>query len=408
MPAKLPALRPLDAFPLAHDGKTWLALRDTEGWTERLVLLSALEAQVAARLDGRRTAAQVAAELARHGHDIRAEEVAAFAKGLDEALMLDSPRFRRQVRTAATAFKKARARPAALAGRSYAAAPAELESEMRGFFRRPGGPGAPPAPGTLGRPTGIVAPHIDFHRGGAGYAWAYRELLASSMPALCVVIGVAHRTPGTPLVLAAKDFETPFGLVPLATELATDFERAAPFDLRADELVHRSEHSVEFQAVWLAFAGESLGGKPAMLPLLASSCDLASAVAGARTESAIDRLAELLEPLKGSLLLVCGADLAHIGPRFGDDQPVDEAWMERVESQDREGLSRLAAQDARGWLSSVQSDGNARRVCGVSALYAFSRLHKALFPKAPGRLLHWGHAADPAGGTVSFASMVFG
>lgn len=408
MAAKLPALRPLDAFPLAQDGRTWLALRDPEGWTDRLVLLSAAEAQVAARLDGLRTAAQVAADLARHGHPASADGVAAFARSLDEALMLDSPRFRRRVRAAASAFRKARIRPAALAGRSYAAEPRELEAEMGAFFTRPGGPGPAPAPGSSARPTGIVAPHIDFHRGGTAYAWAFRDLLGSSLPPLCVVIGVAHRTPGTPLVLAAKGFETPFGTLALAERLAADLEEAAPFDLRADELVHRSEHSAEFQAVWLAYAGRRLGGSTAILPLLASSCDLDRADAGSRTESALDALAELLGPLKDGLLLVCGADLAHIGPRFGDDKPVDGPWLARVEAQDREGLALLSSRDPAGWLASVQADGNARRVCGVSALYAFSRLHKALFPKTSGRLLHWGHAEDPAGGTVSFASMVFG
>ncbi|TPW19995.1 MAG: dioxygenase, partial [Elusimicrobia bacterium] len=294
-----------------------------------------------------------------------------------------------------------------LAGRSYPAGPEELRAAMASFFALPGAPGAAPAKGSRPRPTGLIAPHIDFHRGGTGYAWGYRDLLGSSLPALCVVIGVAHRTPRTPLVLAAKDFETPLGPVPLAAGLAAALEDGAPYDLRADELVHRAEHSAEFQAVWLAYAREALGGQTALLPLLASSCDLAGTDAGARTEAVLDRLAALLEPHKRELLLVCGADLAHIGPRFGDEREVTPQWLAEVEERDREGLDRLAAQDARGWLASVQSDGNARKVCGVSAAYAFSRLHKALYPKAAGELLHWGHAADPSGGEVSFAAMSF-
>lgn len=401
------ALRPVDAFPLKDGGQTWLALRDLEGWSDRLLLLSALEAQIAGRLDGRRTAAQVSAELLRHGHRVSAPKVEAFARRLDEAWFLDSPRFKRRVREETAAFRKARSRPASLAGRSYAAKPAELELEMASFFGRPGAPGAEPAPASRPKPTGLVAPHIDFHRGGAGYAWAYRDILGSSLPPLCVVIGVAHRSPGTPLVLARKDFETPLGTLPLAADLAAALEKDSPYDLRADELVHRTEHSVEFQAVWLAYAGRRLGTETTLLPLLASSCDLDGSEAGSRTEAVLDRLAALLEPLKENLLIVCGADLAHIGPRFGDPQPVTPAWLERVEAQDRAGLARLEEQDAEGWLASVQDDGNARKVCGVSALYAFSRLHRALYPNAKGQLLHWGHAADPAGGEVSFASMAF-
>lgn len=404
---KLPALRALDAFPLREDGRVWLALRDVDGWTDRLTLLTHVEAQMAARLDGRRTAAEVAADLGRHGIPAAASDVAAFAERLDAALLLDSPKFRKLVKARTAAYRKARARPAHLAGRSYAADPSALASEMKAFFARPGAPGAEPAPGSLSRPTGLIAPHIDFHRGGTGYAWAYRDLLGSSMPPLCVVIGVAHRTPRTPLVLAAKAFETPLGPVPLAADLAAALEDGAPYDLRADELVHRAEHSAEFQAVWLAYASRVLGGETRMLPLLASSCDLSGADAGRRTEEVLDRLAGLLEPLKAGLTLVCGADLAHIGPRFGDARPVTPQWIAEVEARDREGLARLAEQDARGWLESVQRDGNARKVCGVSAAYAFSRVHKALWPQARGRILHWGHAPDPAGGEVSFASMVF-
>lgn len=398
---KLPALRALDAFPLREDGQVWLALRDVDGWTDRLTLLTHVEAQMAARLDGERTAAQVAAELGRHGIPASSSDVVAFAERLDAALMLDSPRFKKLVKTRTAAYRKSRSRPAHLAGRSYAADPSELTRQLAGFFTNE------PVPGSRPRPTGIIAPHIDFHRGGAGYARAYQDLLDSSLPKLCVVIGVAHRTPRTPLVLAAKDFETPLGPIPLAAELAAALEDGTPYDLRADELVHRAEHSAEFQAVWLAYARKALGGETKMLPLLASSCDLDGADAGERTEAVLDRLAELLEPLKKDLLLVCGADLAHIGPRFGDDRDVTPEWMAEVEDRDREGLARLAEQDARGWLASVQSDGNARKVCGVSAAYAFSRLHRALWPKASGVLLDWRHAADPAGGEVSFASMSF-
>ncbi len=389
-------LRDVDAFPVREGGRTWLALRDGEGYAAELVLLSPAEAMAASRFDGRRTAEEIARELA--GTD--AERVRALAKSLDERLLLDSPRFQRAERAAKAAFRRAKSRPAWLAGRGYPGEPGPLAERLASWL-----PAAPKAP--AGRPTGIVAPHIDFTRGGTGYGWAYGELLGSSLPALCVVIGVAHRTPPTPLVLARKDFETPFGTVPLDAALAKELQRGAPYDLRADEWVHRSEHSAEFQAVWLAYGRRRLGGELRLLPLLASSYDLDGADPGARTKAVLDRLAALLEPVKDSLLLVAGIDLAHVGPRFGDAEPVDSARMARVEAQDREALARLMEQDAEGWLKSVSADGNARRVCGVSAAYAFSYLHRALFPAARGTLLHWSHAADPAGGEVSFASAVF-
>ena len=48
-----------------------------------------------------------------------------------------------------------------------------------------------------------------------------------------------------------------------------------------------------------------------------------------------------------------------------------------------------------------------RKQFGVSALYAFSHLHKRLFPNSKGESLHYAHAADPTGGVVTFASLAF-
>ena len=49
---------------------------------------------------------------------------------------------------------------------------------LDGFFLHPDGPGA--VDGAASGPlAGILAPHIDFQRGGPTYAWAYRALAES-------------------------------------------------------------------------------------------------------------------------------------------------------------------------------------------------------------------------------------
>jgi predicted class III extradiol MEMO1 family dioxygenase len=101
---------------------------------------------------------------------------------------------------------------------------------------------------------------------------------------------------------------------------------------------------------------------------------------------------------------VAGADLAHVGRRFGDEVEADEALRAAVEARDREDLAHVSRLDAGGWYASVLRDDNARRVCGLNCVYAAARAMSGR--AAAAELLHYDAAPDPAGGWVSFASLV--
>lgn len=405
----IPRLRALDAFPVQEDGKTYLALRDNEGFTDKLILLPLVDAMAAARLDGERGEEEVAAELERQlgpGAYPRGR-VRELARTLDENMMLESPRFREHERRTLEAYRGAPERAPFLAGRSYEADPKRLARSIAGFFSAAGAPGAEPEKDGEAPLTGLVAPHIDFQRGRTGYAWAYGEVLRSGLADLYVILGVAHSPVPVPIVLTEKDFGTPLGAAPVDRELARALAEKAPYEMTAGELAHRSEHSIEFQTVMLRYAQERLGGSFRILPLLCSSWEPDGSVPARRADEALDRLAGLLEGYPGRVCVLAGADLAHVGPRFGDAEAVTPERLEQVRREDEAGLERVLAGDARGFLDSVMSDGNSRRVCGAGALYSFSFLHRRLFPRSSGRLLHYANAADPAGGEVTFASLAF-
>ncbi|MFH2203022.1 MAG: AmmeMemoRadiSam system protein B [Elusimicrobiota bacterium] len=405
----LPRLRALDATPMEEQGERIIVLRDPEGYTDLLMLLSPVEALVAFQLNGRLGAREIADQVvAQTGlKSFPVEFIELLVAKLDENYMLDSKRFAARKKQVLDDFRRAKVRPSLLAGRGYSAQPAKLTRELDAFFLADGAPGRRPEPDGSAPPSGLVAPHIDFQRGKAGYAWAYGEILRSGLADLYVILGVAHASPSTPIVLTEKDYDTPFGPARVDAELARAFADGVPFDLRLDELTHRSEHSIEMQAVLLKYAQKKLGGEFRILPLLCSSADLEGCDPGERTTAVLDRLEQLLRGYPGKVCLLASVDLAHIGPCFGDEKEVDEAFLAETKKRDHEGLERLLAQDAAGFLDSVMRDDNRRKVCGVSALHAFSRLHGKLFPNAAGELLHYGHAADPTGGEVTFASMSF-
>ena len=406
---KLPRLRPLEAYPVRQDGVTYLVLQDEDGFSDKVVYLPPVEAFAATRLTGKTTAGQIRREIEKQTGPgtMPLERIRELVRVLDDSLMLDNERFAAHRRGVLEAFRAGPDRPAHLAGRGYPAEPEALRRELDSHFAAPDGPGDPPPLDGTPPLTGLVAPHIDYRRGHAGYGWAYREVLRSGLADLYVILGVAHRTPPAPFVLTEKDYATPLGAVPTDRRLAAELSKRAGFDLRSEELVHRTEHSIEFQAVHLARAAERLGGECLALPLLASSCDLTGSDPGKRTKRFLPVLAELLSGFQGTVCLLAGVDFAHIGPRFGDEQPAEGEFLERTKREDAASIERLLAQDPDAFLESVMFDDNKRKVCGVSALYAFSWLHRELFPKAKGSLLHYSHAADPAGGEVTFASAAF-
>jgi len=250
--------------------------------------------------------------------------------------------------------------------------------------------------------TGLVAPHIDLARGARGYAKAYRELFKRAPADLYVILGVAHSTPPTPFVLTTKDYATPLGTLATDRGLVRSLREDGPFDPLQDEREHGTEHSIEYQTVFL-----SLLKTPRLLPVLCSSCDLEGARPGIRSMAMLRLMARDLRAYPGRVCLIAGVDLAHVGPCFGDAEALTPGRLARVRAQDLACLRHALRRDADGFLRSIMADDNKRSVCGVFALYAFLWLHKRLFPRSGGRLLHYGRASDPAGGEVTFASLAF-
>jgi len=100
--------------------------------------------------------------------------------------------------------------------------------------------------------------------------------------------------------------------------------------------------------------------------------------------------------------LIAGADLAHVGPRFGDPQPVSPAELVEIGGADRAMLEAVEAGDAEGFFDSVARDGDARRICGLSPIYALLRG----LGGTRGALKRYAQWPDPQG-VVTFASVVF-
>jgi MEMO1 family protein len=411
-----PRLRPVEAFPVQQDGKTSVYLKDPLNFATPLGI-SPAGYFVLAHFDGQHSFTDIQEAYCRQfGSLLMSDELKSFVEMLDQHYYLDSERFRDYKNAVVLEFRNQATRPPAHVGGVYKADPEELRTQLAGFFASPNGPGLPNGQVAAATPRAIVAPHIDFHRGGPAYAWAYKPLAESDGADLYILLGTSHCSGRTSYILTLKDFETPLGLVETDRDFVKRLQARCAEDCFTDEYLHRGEHSLEFQVVFLKYIAQrraALTGRPEkpfkIVPILVSSFH--SAVVKQtlpEKESAVGTflraLRDLAEEENRRVCFVAGVDLAHVGRQFGDRDPITDDFLKWVESEDQELVSRLSALDAPGFFHAVAKDQDKRRICGFSPLY--SLIH--LLDGAKGNHLKYSQAFTPeTGSAVTFTSLVF-
>lgn len=380
-------------------------LRDSEGVSDHVAVIPAALVPIVAQFDGRRTIHQIAAALAQSdAAEAPVGVVEKMARDLDEALLLDGPRYRVERKRIEDAFARLEVREASHAGGAYHRDPDSLreflETECLGATPAVNCAAAQPI-------VGLIAPHIDLWRGKSNYGHAYRMLRTSLSSEIdtFVLLGTSHAPMREPFALCRKAFDTPLGALQ-ADEAAIDAIAAAvPFDAYADHFNHKREHSLEFQAL---FVKHIVGARPVrIIPIL---CGLAGRMlGGANPEADTDvecflrAIADVIDEER--TVVIAGADLAHVGPRFGDASPYDVAQRRMLERADLESLEFATKRAHRSFFEHVARDLDTRRVCGLAPIYALLRI---LPSGARGTVASYEQTIDPEEGSiVSHAAVGF-
>jgi AmmeMemoRadiSam system protein B len=389
----------LEFLAAEAEGGPVLLIHDPQAFAVEVAQFPVGALAILERLDGSVTVEDLRVELTRAGAGIvPLEELKGFVDALDRCCFLEGGRHEEEL-AAREAFKSAAVRPPAHAGTAYPLDPAEARAFLDGMLAL-----APPPPrAPLHR---LVAPHIDLRLGSDVYAHAHRRLQAAGRPDVAVVIGVRHAAGTRRFTACRKDFATPLGVVRHDAPLMDALE-ARLGDLSEEQLAHRDEHSVEFQALWLAHLWPD--DPPPIVPLLAGSFhDLIDEGRSPKTDPEVEAFVAALRDAAAAdgrrVLVLASVDLAHVGPMYDHPQGLDEAGERRLEEQDREVLAHVAAGDAEGFFGAVAADGNARNVCGVAPVYVTLRLGEG-----PGDVLRYGQGRihPESGSVVSFAAVAF-
>lgn len=385
-----PVLRPLEAFPVEQDGQQWIALHDPSGVSPGHVAMSPPAFFLITHFDGRHSIVEIQAAFAkRFGQVVTAAQIGDLIRQLDEALLLDSPRFARKYAALVKAYLDSDVRP-------FQPDSLPPQDELQPMLERMTQPmRASGSRKRHARLAGLVAPHLDYPRGLPCYTTAYGTLAAyassSKPPELVVVLGTNHYGMKVEPVGTDKDFETPCGRVATDRDAIRRLSDAYGSDLLAGQYDHLREHSVELQVTVLA---RLLGAGQFRLAgfLLPDACEPTSQ---ANLDKLACGLADLAAQRDGSMLIVAGADLSHIGSHFGDERQIEPAWLKDIAASDQSAIVHLQEGKPEGFVEELRRTSNATRVCSSGSLYVLRRV----LPDATWQELGYHQASDPESGT---------
>ncbi len=390
-------------------GQRWVCLQDPSHISEQALFLPPPLYFIVSLFDGHHSILDIQAEyMRRFGEFLFTDKIEEVIHQLEDALFLEGETYERALREKEEAFKRSRVREAVFAGKSYEKDPQRLKVQLSTYFTSPEGPGPLPERREDRFLKGIIAPHIDFQRGGFCYAFAHREVWQSSLPDCFVIFGTAHHLMSHPFCLTYKAFLTPLGRLETDGELIDAIQSQSSYDLLMDEGVHRSEHSIEFQCVFLRY----LFPEPTPLKIVPILCgSFHEAIETQRSPMDDPMIRQFFEAVIASVSslgrTVCylaSADLAHMGLQFGDTEGMGEDELRTLESEDREMLSHLEQGDEEGFFEFIVREKDRKRICGLPAIYTMLRVMQG----PQGRLLKYGQAYTPeTQSVVSFASLAF-
>jgi AmmeMemoRadiSam system protein B len=122
----------------------------------------------------------------------------------------------------------------------------------------------------------------------------------------------------------------------------------------------------------------------------------------------IGRMVEALRQVEAEsgepVCYIISGDLAHIGPKFGDPQPVQDGELEHSRKQDSALIRHAEATDMTRYFQVIADEGDRRRICGLPPTF----VTLAATRPSSGKLLHYDQYVHPRRfESVSFASMAF-
>lgn len=414
-------------------------LEDPEGYAPPLVLPVPL-AILISMMDGKRTLKEIMDEFTEQTHEpMKLADLKELVDYLDKRRYLDSPSFANFLKNEMNAYARERFRPAAMAGGAYPKEPGELRKMLARIMAIPKKIVQAETPekdfdGMF--PDSVCAAittHTEPEGGGASYGWTFNAIAKRSEADTFIILGTSHNPMREKFAFSSKSFNTPLGALPVDFEFQKravkrfaekyaaleNAEALEKVDLLGDDFVHRDEHSIEFQAIFLKYLAETQKREIRIVPILANTFvpflaarDVEYPDENEAVRLFLETLSELIQEDeaagKGKFFIMASSDLAHVGPMFGTPKPVDGELRDKIREKDATILDAIQKTASRVFWQEILKDFNENKISGVAPIYCAIRLLELLGRTGGGRLLSYEQTVDDeTKSCVSFGSIVF-
>lgn len=370
-----PKLRPIEPQLIHYQGGEYIHLRDPLGMAPESVLIPQQLLPLLTMCDGTRDIPSLqSAFMLRTGAQLNDEAMRDIMLQLDAAFLLENGAYRAAVQHKLQDYRQADHRRASHADLVYPAEPEALASTFADYVAKiPETDEADAIPGDL---VGMLCPHIDYARGHKTYAELWERAKPSLEDAeLVIILGTDHSGGLGMITPTRQNYSTPHGLLPTDTDIVDGLADVLGQDRAYQEEIHHlNEHSIELASVWLH---HYMGRACPVVPVLCGSFHHYMVGPGYPDEAqhiadAIDYLKEITQERR--TLVIAAGDLAHVGPAFGDPQPIDPIARAKLTADDGASLEDFCRGDAQAFLERSRRETDSRRICGLSPIYLTLKL----------------------------------
>ncbi len=355
-------------------GRRMITFHDPHQLTDKKIAIDMHLLPLLQLLDGRHDLRDIQMGLMqRHGgRMVYISDIESLIEQFDQACLLNSESFQNKMYRLRSEFIGRKDRLPVFAGKSYMSEPEALAQ----FIQNVENNLKPINSGNIqGSVTGILAPHIDINIAGGTYVDTYRHIKGKHYD-LVVILGVNHQTQDGLYSVSDKNYITPFGEIQTDRAFIADLKNKIPGGaLSSDDFGHKTEHSIEFQTIFLQYF---LKGPFMMVPILCGSVHeyifgRQNLFTDYRFLEMVHRTKTLIQERKSRVLIVAGVDLSHIGLKFGDSLPASSI-LPRARSNDRMILSILSEDDPEKILHHAVESQDQYHVCGLPAILLLASL----------------------------------
>jgi hypothetical protein len=400
-----PALR-RDIQPVTTTikGRRMIAFHDPYHLTDHGVALDFNTLPILQLLDGSHDLRDIQAMLIKKqgGRIVYVSEIESFIESLDRACLLESPSFHQKMCGLRSEFSNRPTRLPVHAGKSYVSEPAQLAQFIENAENNLSQEYLQHIPNNI---RGILAPHIDINIAKDIYVNTYRYLKGENYD-IVVILGINHHMQEGLYSISEKNYITPFGEMKTDKEFIRILKKRVPEGTFApDDFGHMTEHSIEFQTIFLH---HYLRGPFTIVPILCGGVHefiqhSTNILTDERFREMVSAMKDLLDEGKERILLVAGVDLSHVGQKFGDQAPAD-ALLPQAITHDKMILSYLCRGEPENIFREVLETRDRYHVCGLPAILLFA----SLLAEKRADILHFEtYRERETKSAVNYASLIF-